>query len=138
MNIKKQINTSIPLNSNFISNNANICIESLIWYRQYKIKNRTYKSYVALLNHLKSFHKKKLHVKTINSTFCYRFALYLTGSANVQINSAKTYLQKLHALLSDAVYFGYIKYNPMPPIDKLLPKYIAKEKEYLNIDEVQK
>lgn len=136
MNIKKQINATLPLSSDIISNNNNICIESLICYRQQKIRNRTYKSYMSLLNHLKSFHKKKLYIKTIDSTFCHQFALYLTSRANIQINSAKTYLQKLHAILSDAVHFGYIKYNPMPPIDKLLPKYIAKEKDYLNVDEV--
>lgn len=117
---------------------SNITIDEIIFMRKRKIRIRTHKGDLALLNHLKNFSNKKLYLKSIDSNYCYNFSQYLINDIELQINSAKTYLQKLHALLEDAAYYGYIDYNPMPPIQKLLPKYLAKEKEYLSINEIKK
>ena len=65
--------------------------------------------------------------------FCYRFAQYLTNEAYIKPTSAKTYMQKLHAILQEAVVMRYIDYNPMPQISKLIPKIPNKEKDYLSM-----
>ena len=113
-----------------------ISIVELIDTKNNNVRNNTQKGNYALLQHLKAFYgKKKLPISNIDTKFCKDFASYLTG--RMKGSSAKTYLQKLHTLLQDAVYLGYISYNPMPPIDRILHKYVSKNKDHLTVNEVK-
>lgn len=124
--------------SNLSLKKNKIQIEDIILQRCQKNRIRTQRGDLALLNHLKSFYGNKLYINTINTKLCIEFTSYLVNIAKIKVNSAKTYLQKLHAILEDALSLDYINCNPMPPLNKLLPQYIAKEKEYLSVDEILK
>lgn len=115
-----------------------IYIEDFITRMSDKVSSNTQKVNLALLKHLEKFSDNKLLINDIDSKFCHAFASYLVTSANVKITSARTYLQKLHAILQESVYLEYIDINPMPPMGKLLPKYISKERESLTVEEVKK
>lgn len=115
-----------------------VSINELINNRKNKVSLHTGKGDLALLEHLNRFFKHDISVKSIDSEFCHAFAKYLINNAKIKINSATTYLQKLHALLQEAVYMGYIDHNPMPPMNRLLPKYIPRERACLTIDEIRK
>ena len=117
--------------------NNKVSIEALINTKNNNVRNNTQKGNYALLQHIKAFcGKKQLSVKNIDAKFCKDFASYLTG--RMKGSSAKTYLQKLHTILQDAVYLGYIACNPMPPIDRILHKYVSKNKDHLTVSEVKK
>lgn len=117
--------------------NNKVSIEALIDTKNNNVRTNTKKGNYALLQHLKAFcGKKQLSVKNIDAKFCKDFASYLTG--RMKGSSAKTYLQKLHTILQDAVYLGYIACNPMPPIDRILHKYVSKNKDHLTVSEVKK
>ena len=117
--------------------NNKVSIEELINTKNKNVRNNTQKGNYALLQHLKAFYgKKKLPIRNIDTRFCKDFASYLTGK--MKGSSAKTYLQKLHTILQDAVYLGYIACNPMPPIDRILHKYVSKNKDHLTVSEVKK
>lgn len=115
-----------------------ISIHKLVQLRQEKIKNHTQDVDLSLLKHLKTFAGKEVNTSNIDADFCYRFAQYLTIKANVKASSAKTYLQKLNAILHEAVSMNYMTYNPMPQISKLVPKTLSKEKDYLTVEEVKR
>ncbi len=115
-----------------------IFVEELIKRQQLKVSSNTQKVNLALLKHLKEYCGKELLINDIDSKFCISFASYLINNAKVKITSARTYMHKLHAILQEAVYLEYICSNPMPPMCKLLPKYIPKERESLTVDEVKK
>ena len=115
-----------------------VLIEDIILQRCQKNRIRTQRGDMALLHHLKSFYDNNIYINTINTKFCIEFTSYLINIVKIKVNSAKTYLQKLHAILEDALYLDYIEANPMPPLNKLLPQYIAKEKEYLTVEEILK
>lgn len=114
-----------------------ITIAELVVKRQEKIRNHTQKVDLSLLKHLKTFANNDVCVKSVDADFCYAFANYLTNKADVKISSATTYMQKLHAVLQEAVYLGYIKSNPMPPINRLLPKQILPQRPNLSVKEVE-
>lgn len=117
--------------------NNKVSIEELINTKNNNVRNNTQKGNYALLQHLKAFcGKNKLPIRNIDTKFCKDFASYLTGK--MKGSSAKTYLQKLHTILQDAVYLGYIACNPMPPIDRILHKYVSKNKDHLTVSEVKK
>lgn len=117
--------------------NNKVSIEELINTKNKNVRNNTQKGNYALLQHLKAFcGKNKLPIRNIDTRFCKDFASYLTGK--MKGSSAKTYLQKLHTILQDAVYLGYIACNPMPPIDRILHKYVSKNKDHLTVSEVKK
>ena len=115
-----------------------ISIHKLVQLRQEKIKNHTQDVDLSLLKHLKTFAGKEVNTSNIDADFCYRFAQYLTIKANIKASSAKTYLQKLNAILHEAVSMNYMTYNPMPQISKLVPKTLSKEKDYLPVEEVKR
>ena len=116
---------------------SEITIKELVIKRQEKIRNHTQKVDLSLIKHLETFANKEISVKSINADFCFAFAKYLTSKAKVKISSATTYIQKLHAVLQEAVYLGYIKSNPMPPINRLLPKQILPQRPNLSVKEVE-
>ena len=115
-----------------------ISIQELVQLRQTKIKNHTQDVDLSLLKHLKAFAGKEVNTSNIDTDFCYRFAQYLTNEVNIKVSSAKTYLQKLNAILQEAVSMNYMAYNPMPQINKLVPKTPGKEKDYLTVEEVKR
>lgn len=117
--------------------NKKVFIEELINSKNNNVRSNTQKGNYALLQHLKAFNgTKKLKIKNIDTEFCKNFAIYLTN--RMKSSSAKTYMQKLHALLEDAVFCGYISYNPMPAIDRMLPRYVPNSKDHLTVSEVKK
>ena len=117
--------------------NKKAYIEELINSKNNNVRSNTQKGNYALLQHLKAFNgTKKLKIKNIDAKFCKNFAIYLTN--RMKSSSAKTYMQKLHALLEDAVFCGYISYNPMPAIDRMLPRYVPNSKDHLTVSEVKK
>lgn len=117
--------------------NKKAYIEELINSKNNNVRSNTQKGNYALLQHLKAFcGKKQLLIRNIDAEFCKDFASYLTG--RMKGSSAKTYMQKLHALLEDAVFCGYISYNPMPAIDRMLPRYVPNSKDHLTVSEVKK
>ena len=115
-----------------------ISIQELVQLRQTKIKNHTQDVDLSLLKHLKAFAGKEVNTSNIDADFCYRFAQYLTNKAGIKPTSAKTYLQKLNAILQEATEMNCMAYNPMPKISKLIPKTPSKEKDYLNVEEVKR
>lgn len=115
-----------------------ISVQKLVQLRQTKIKNHTQDVDLSLLKHLKAFAGKEVNTSNIDTDFCYRFAQYLTNEVNIKVSSAKTYLQKLNAILQEAVSMNYMAYNPMPQINKLVPKTPGKEKDYLTVEEVKR
>ena len=134
------IDTSIYSQRDKIFNSkrkTEITIKELVAKRQEKIRNHTQKVDLSLLKHLKTFANNDVCVKSVDADFCYAFANYLTNKADVKISSATTYMQKLHAVLQDAVYSGYIKSNPMPPINRLLPKHTSPQRANLSVEEVE-
>lgn len=115
-----------------------ISVDELIMNRQKKVRVQTQKVNLALIKHLHEFKSEKIIIKEIDSMFCHTFAEYLINEKKLKISSATTYLQKLHAVLQEAVYLNYIPSNPMPPIARLLPKHIKIERACLTVEEIQK
>jgi hypothetical protein len=94
--------TKISLKKNKIE------IEDVILKRCQKNRIRTQRGDFALLNHLKSFYGDNLYINTINAKFCVEFTSYLIDNVKIKVNSAKTYLHKLHAILEYALSLDYI------------------------------
>ena len=115
-----------------------ISLSESIMNRMAKLSAHTRCVDMALLKHLKSFEADKLMLKKVNADFCFAFAKYLVNEKGIKCSSAAVYLQKLHAVLQEAVYTGLIASNPMPPISKLLPNHECKEKAHLTVEEVQR
>ena len=95
----------------------------------------TRKGNLCMLRQIFAFVRHDVSIHEIDTLFCQRFADYLIKV--VRPNSARTYLQKLHAMLHEAVRQGYLPYNPMPPLSDLLPKYAAPERCYLEKEEIR-
>lgn len=113
-----------------------ISVSDLLEIQQSALRVHTQKGNRSMLAQLIAFAGREVTIRKINTDFCIGFADHLLMS--VKVNSARTYLQKLHALLHNAVRLGYISCNPMPPIADLLPKYKAPEREYLDRNEIRK
>ncbi|MBQ8223102.1 MAG: tyrosine-type recombinase/integrase [Bacteroidales bacterium] len=128
-------NIKLRESNNF--SNANKCLEYIITLRKDNIRKSTQKGDKALLNHLNRFCNYNIYLESIDSEFCHKFSEYLINEVMLKINSTKTYLQKLHAILEEAEHLGFIKHNPMVSLKKILPHYIPREKENLNIEEIQ-
>ena len=109
-------------------------LKSLFLKHQSYLRSNTRKGNLSFWMHLTAFGGEELTLKKITPRFCYRFADYLIQ--HVQVNSARTYLQKLHALLQEAVRMDYLRYNPMPPLSNLLPRYQAPQRDYLTVNEI--
>lgn len=115
-----------------------LLIEDAIMSRLAKVKEHTKGVDLALLKHLKDFSPTAISIKNVDADFCHAFAKYLVGRRKIKVSSAAAYLQKLHAVLQDAVYAGYLKYNPMPPMNRLLPKYVPAERACLTVEEIHR
>jgi len=89
----------------------------------------------ALLSHLESFAGHKPLVSEITPRFCSRFAKHLLRK--VKTESARTYLQKLHAILSLCVQMHLIPVNPLTDIHTLLPQRQYSERIFLTANEIQ-
>lgn len=113
-----------------------IKICELLKGQQTTLRSNTQKGNLSMMAKLLDFAGGDVSIRKINTDFCVGFAKYLLGS--VKVNSARTYLQKLHALIHCAVKSGFIPYNPMPPISDLLPRYKAPEREYLDRNEIRR
>ena len=107
-------------------------------YCQKSVRIQTQKVNLALLKHLREFKSEKILIRDIDSKFCHDFTEYLTNEKKLKNSSAITYLQKLHAVLQEAVYLNHIPRNPMPPISRLLPKHIKIERASLTVEEIRR
>jgi integrase len=85
------------------------------------------------LNHIITFHGRKLKFEDVNESWLERFSKYLLKE--VSPNSARTYLQKVSSALNQAVKHKIILVNPFNFIDK--PKKEEKEMVYLTKEEIQ-
>lgn len=96
----------------------------------------TQKGGQSLLAHLNAFAGCEVSIKSVNRDFCIHFAQYLLK--HICINSAKTYLQKFHALLRDAVAFGILSSDPMPRLSDLLPHFVTPIRCHLSVNSLKK
>ena len=87
----------------------------------------------SLLHHLTLFAKHEVFVKEISEEFLIEFSQYLLRT--VKPSSAKTYLQKLHALLCSSLN-PYRTSNPMLPISQLIPSSPASTRAFLTGEEI--
>ena len=132
----RQIELNVQSTKNIHRKRSEYTLEEVLHKYQHKLRKNTQKGNSSFLVHLKNFAGKDVILKQVTPRFCYKFAEYLMD--HVQVNSARTYLQKLHAVLQEAVRLHYISHNPMPPISDLLPHYIAPERAYLSVKEIKK
>lgn len=88
----------------------------------------------ALLHHLRDFAGGDIRVEEATPRFCFKFAKYLLK--NVKVESARTYLEKLHAILTLCVKLGYLKSDPMPDINELLPRKEWTGRTFLTVSEL--
>lgn len=88
----------------------------------------------ALLKHIEQFAGHDPLLGELDGVFCQRFADHLLR--RVSTASAKTYMQKLSAILDYAVRQRYIPYNPMPSVRDLLPREAVKDPTYLTVNEL--
>lgn len=114
----------------------NISVQELVLLRRGKIRTHTQKVDHSLLKHLKDFRGENVNIRDVDAEFCNEFARYLTITAGLKSSSIRTYFHKLHAVLQEAVEYGYISHNPMPPINRLIPRSVNREKDYLTAAEV--
>lgn len=90
----------------------------------------------ALEIHLAACFGDDLLLEHITESACFDFARFLTQ--RVAPTSARTYLQKLHVVLSLAVAQHLLKRNPMPPIRDMLPYISRPQRTYLLREEVSR
>lgn len=119
-----------------IKHKGNITVRELLELRQSRLRTNTRKSNLSLVHHIEDYSRTRLPVREVDSNFCIGFGAYLVE--RVKANSARTYLQKFHALLQDAVRMGVLRTNPMPPIGELLPRYATPERPFLTVSEIRR
>ena len=90
----------------------------------------------ALLLHLKDFVGHEVTIEELTPVVCSRFAKYLLR--RVQRESARTYLQKLHAILSLCCRKGLLKRHPMAKLQDYIPRKHWHEHTFLSADELMK
>lgn len=90
----------------------------------------------ALLQHLTEFVGGTLFLSDITEDFCVSFAEFLLN--RLSVNSARTYLHKLHAILEHAISDRLLPYNPMPPFHVLIPGYVCPPRTYLTKADVER
>lgn len=105
-------------------------VRTVTFDRLAEARPSTRKGTLAFLLHLADFGGQDLTLRQITPDFCHAFARHLLQQ--VKPNSARTYLQKLHAVLQEAVARGLIAQNPMPPISTLLPRFTPPERAFLS------
>jgi len=105
------------------NNAASMDIANLIRLHECHHRHNTRAVNQALLRQLSAFVGHPLTIGDITETFCIDFADFLTH--RVALTSARTYLQKFHALLEHAVAIHLMYRNPMPAIKDLLPRVTA-------------
>lgn len=88
----------------------------------------------ALMLHLEAFAGHEVTVDEVTLRFCTSFAKYLVRNVNVE--SARTYLQKLHAILAACVRKRYLAAVPMPDLRELLPHKEWSERTFLTVEEL--
>ena len=88
----------------------------------------------ALLLHLEAYAGHEVTVDEVTLRFCTSFAKYLVR--NVNVGSARTYLQKLHAILAACVRRRYLASVPMPDLRELLPRKEWNERTFLTVEEL--
>ncbi|MBR1851339.1 MAG: site-specific integrase [Bacteroidales bacterium] len=88
----------------------------------------------AMLKNLDQFLQREATVADITAEQAMAFARYL--QERVSPASARTYLQKLHAIAEDCVDQHYLPYNPMPAVRRMVPYVKPVPRTFLTVDEV--
>lgn len=126
----RQENNAIPLKKDA----GRIKISKLIAAREVRHRKKTRGVNHALMQQMETFSAEALNIQDITEDFCLRFASFLLE--RVSVNSTRTYLNKLHAVLEYAVSNHYLPRNPMPPIRNLLPRFISPQRTHLSHTEL--
>lgn len=125
-----------PIKRTPVRMDASIPVRTLALDRLGQARLSTRKGTLALLTHLADFGGQNLTLKKATPDFCRAFAQYLL--LHVKPNSARTYLQKLHAIFQAAVDRGLLAQNPMPPIATLIPRFTPPERAFLSVEDLAK
>lgn len=135
MNTRKEVRVVETMTySHTQSMTASIRLSQMIVDRESYHKKNTRGVNHALLQQLLAFCGHDPNIGDITETFCSKFSKFLTG--RVSLNSTRTYLQKLVAVLEYAVSKRFISTNPMPPIKEMLPHFTKPIRTYLTLDEI--
>ncbi|MBP5189665.1 MAG: site-specific integrase [Bacteroidales bacterium] len=132
MTKRKTTSAIITLNCNV--KNTQIGISQLISVREFRHKKNTRGVNHALIKQLFAFCGHDPCIRDITETFCVDFSKFLTR--RVTLNSTRTYLQKLLAVMEYAVSQHLITKNPMPSIIDLLPRFNSPQRTYLSLEEI--
>ncbi len=109
-------------------------VSTLIAIQEVRHRKRTCGVNHALKQQLGAFWGGTLYVHDITEEFCFSFARFLTK--RVSINSTRTYLHKLHAMLEFAVSSHVIGQHSMPAIRNLIPRFTSPQRVHLSIEEL--
>ncbi|MBR1549171.1 MAG: site-specific integrase [Bacteroidales bacterium] len=90
----------------------------------------------TLLIHLCNYAGHEVRLRELTESFIRRFATHLLRDTPLQPNSVRTYLQKLHAILEEAVRQRLLPYNPMPFIGTLVPHDAGPSRAFLTTAEI--
>jgi len=133
--IKADLEIELANNSNGLISRQLKKASFIKYFESLKDKKRpnTKTTWESTLNHIESFHGKKLNFENVTTHWIEKFSEYLLKE--VSQNSARMYLQKINAALNQAVKERIILENPYKYITK--PKKEEKEMIYLTKDEVQ-
>ena len=128
--------TTDPIMRTSARKDASVLVRTLALDRLGQSRPSTRKGTLALLVHLADFGGQNLTLKKVTPDFCRTFARYLL--MRVKPNSARTYLQKFHAVMQEAVDRGLLAQNPLPPISTLIPRFTPPERAFLSAENLVK
>lgn len=112
-----------------------VTVADLMHSRERNHSENTKRVNGTFLNHVNCFAGHDPLLSEVDLDFVMGFTDYVLK--HVGVASARTYLQKLHALMQDAVWEKYVETNPMPPMRRLLPHANPTRRNYLLRSEVQ-
>ena len=92
----------------------------------------------ALTKHLEDYAGHPITVGELNEDFFFAFKDFLMQKPTVSSSSARTYLQKLHAIVEECVQQNQLSYNPMPRISRLVPSQHTPQRTFLTTRELRK
>lgn len=132
---------SIPTRSGIpsptpLSTGPNPFLHSVALQRQVSHRENSQSICRTLLIHLHNFAGHEVRLLELTESFMRRFATHLLRNTSLQASSVRTYLQKLHAILEEAVRQRLLPYNPMPLIGTLVPHDVGPSRAFLTTTEI--
>lgn len=117
-------------------NAGKISVRTIALQHQTSHRKNTRDVCLTLLLHLERFAGREVKIKEVDELFIRNFVNYLLNETSLKTNSIRTYLQKFHAILEEAVRIRLLPYNPMPPIGTLIPHITAPTRAFLTSSEI--